>query len=132
MAGADSACVPLNPAHPTYSTNSLRSLFISYLYLIKWVKWDPHFVAHGSLVSEVLGSVGRLIPDLPMVMEVASLSSDILAHHPHLTDGRVHSQVHPAFIDRSLSPVLLIFHNTLAGNISCPQSKRRTRGIYLL
>jgi hypothetical protein len=107
VAGADSACLPQNPSHPTYSTDSLRSLFISYLYLIKWVKWNPFFVAHGSLVSGVLCLAGRLIPDLPMVMEVATLSSDILAYHPDLVGGRVHSQVHPAFVDRSLSSVLL-------------------------
>lgn len=126
VAGADSACVPANPSHPTYSTDSLRSLFVSYLYLIKWVKWNPFFVAHGSLVSGVLGSVGRLIPGIPMVMEVAALSSDILDYHPDLAGDRVHSQVHPAFIDRSLSSVLLLFHNTLADNTSCPQYKRRT------
>jgi hypothetical protein len=106
LVGDDVACLPHNPSHPTYSIETLRNLFISYLYLFKWVKWDPYLFPHGTLSSDVLGSVGRLIPGLPMVMDVGYLCGDILAHHPLLAGNRVHAQVHPSFIDRSLSSVL--------------------------
>ena len=54
----------------------------------------------------MIGSVGKLIPGLPMVMEVGQLFSDLLFHHPHLSGDRVHNQVHPSYINRSLSSVL--------------------------
>ena len=104
--GADGACVPSNPNHPTYSVETLRALFISYLYLFKWVKWNPYFTAHGTLVADVLVAIGRAQPGLPMVMEVGELCTDILVHHPHLAGDRVNSQVHSSFGDRSLPMVL--------------------------
>jgi hypothetical protein len=107
--GEDGACLPSNPAHPTYDIETLRCLFISYLYLFKWVRWDPYFIAHGTLVSRVLGSVVELHDELPMVMEVGPLCSDVMAFHPNLTGYRVHNQVHESFIDRSLSSVYLLF-----------------------
>ncbi len=107
ISGVDGACVPLNPSHPSYSVETLRNLFISYLYLFKWVKWDPVFIAHGSLVSSVLGAEMRLHDDLPYCMEVGSLCKDILAYHPDLSGNRVHDQVHPSFIDRSIPEVLI-------------------------
>jgi hypothetical protein len=62
LVGDDVACLQHNPSHPTYSIVTLRNLFIYYLYLFKWVKWDPFLFPHGTLSSDVLGSVGRLIP----------------------------------------------------------------------
>ncbi len=109
VSGADGACFPSNPNHPTYSVHTLRCLFISYLYLFKWVKWNPTFITHGAVVSSVLGGSGKAPTGLPMVMEVGSLDTEILAHHPHLSGNVVHNQVHPSFIDRSLPSVLLLF-----------------------
>jgi hypothetical protein len=103
----DGVCLPPNPTHPTYSIDTLRSLVICRLYLFKWVKWNPFINAHGSHVASVLGAVGRSPPGLPLVMEVGELCQDILAHHPHLAGDRVHNQIHPAFIVRSLDSVLL-------------------------
>jgi hypothetical protein len=63
LVGDDVSCLPHNPSHPSYSIVILRNLFISYLYL--WVKWDPFLFPHGTLVSIVLGSIGRL--SIPLI-----------------------------------------------------------------
>jgi hypothetical protein len=107
--GVDGACLPSNPTHPTYSDDALRSLFIAYNYVWKWLLWDPHYVTHGSRVDDIIASAIKVNPAFPMVVDVATLSYDILQHHPELEGHRVHPQVHPSFVDRALSSVCFLY-----------------------
>jgi hypothetical protein len=113
VSGDDGACFPAHPNHPTYPVVTLRCLLIAHLYLFKWVKWDTHVITHGSLVTAVVGSVGRSPTGFPMVMEVGEFCSGILLYLPELSGDRIHNQVHSSFVDRALSSVLLFFLITL-------------------
>jgi hypothetical protein len=103
--GEDGVCLPKDYDGECHSDQSLRCLLIAYLYLFRWVKWDPYFTSHGSLVARVICSEARTCDDFSRMMELGELESSILEYHPGLVGRRVLVLVHESLVDRGLGVV---------------------------
>lgn len=107
-AGPDNVCLPQDLDMEVHSVESLRSLLIAHLFVFQKLLWDVKFVSHGNHVGDVLGTSPVRFGGMPRIVDVSTLSTQILHFLPQLSGMRVLCLVHNSVLDRNL-PVVCCF-----------------------